>query len=221
MGGMHGFGAIPFLEDNEKALFHHAWEARALAITVAVGGLGQWNLDMSRHSRERLPAQDYLQFGYYERWLAALTNLLVEHQLLNPEELRTGCAQREKNPKIIPLMGERVCAALAKGGPTNRRIRQKPRYTVGSQVRTHSHSPNQSVVGGHTRLPRYAMGCQGTIIRCHGPHVLPDKNAHGLGEAPEHLYTVQFTTQALWGKQCTEKNTFHLDLWESYFEPVK
>ena len=221
MGGMYGFGAIPDREDEETAPFHHSWEVRVLAVTLAAGGLGQWNLDMSRHSRERLPAQDYLTFSYYERWLAALTNLLVKHQLLSPAELRTGQPQPISKPDLTPLLAKNVGAAMAKGGPTKRSIATSPRYAVGDLVKTLTHSPNQRVAGGHTRLPRYAFGCKGCILTHHGAHILPDAHAHDFGESPEHLYTVRFSAQALWGTQSPQKNTIHLDLWESYLEPLK
>ena len=38
----------------------------ALALTVAAGALGKWNIDASRHMRECLPPVDYARFGYYE-----------------------------------------------------------------------------------------------------------------------------------------------------------
>ena len=51
-----------------------------------------------------------------------------------------------------------------------------------------------------------------------GSGVLPDTNAHGLGENPEVLYVVRFTGYELWGEQAEPGTSVHLDLFESYLE---
>ncbi|MDG1430901.1 MAG: nitrile hydratase subunit beta, partial [Paracoccaceae bacterium] len=57
MGGRFGDGAV--IPDAEDApVFSEEWHAKTLAMTLAVGALGQWNLDISRHSRERLSPKD-------------------------------------------------------------------------------------------------------------------------------------------------------------------
>ena len=71
---------------------------------------------------------------------------------------------------------------------------------------------------GHTRLPRYARGKQGTVERVHGAHVLPDSNAHGHGERPEWLYSVRFSGRELWGEAADPTLTVDIDAWESYLE---
>ena len=48
MGGMEGFG--PIVPGANEPVFHHRWEARALALTLAVGAWGRWTLDQSRHA---------------------------------------------------------------------------------------------------------------------------------------------------------------------------
>ena len=45
-------------------------------------------LDISRHYRECLPPKDYINFSYYEKWLAALTNLLIDKKLVSLDELK-------------------------------------------------------------------------------------------------------------------------------------
>ena len=86
MGGMHGFG--PINPDSDEPVFHHEWERRAFAITVAAGFLGKWNLDMSRYARERLEPAEYLSTSYYEHWIHGLELLLVEKGLLTQEEIK-------------------------------------------------------------------------------------------------------------------------------------
>ena len=67
LGGQSGHGRV--VPEPEGELFHAAWEPRVLAVTLAAGALGAWNIDMSRATRETLP--DYARLSYYEIWLAA------------------------------------------------------------------------------------------------------------------------------------------------------
>ena len=41
--------------EPEGELFHAAWEPRVLALTLAMGATGLWNIDTSRAARETLP----------------------------------------------------------------------------------------------------------------------------------------------------------------------
>ena len=74
LGGMHGFGPINPEPEGEEPVFHAAWEKRVFGLTLAVGTLRKWNIDMSRHARERQHPVDYLRHTYYENWLAGLEN---------------------------------------------------------------------------------------------------------------------------------------------------
>jgi nitrile hydratase len=85
MGGMHGMG--PIVREEHEPVFHHEWERRAFAITMAAGFLGEWNIDMSRYAREQMPPAEYLASSYYEHWLWGLERLLVEKGLLTQAEI--------------------------------------------------------------------------------------------------------------------------------------
>jgi hypothetical protein len=91
LGGMHGFGPVD-PEPNEP-VFHHEWERRTFAITLASGFLGGWNIDMSRFAREQMPAAEYLATTYYEHWLFGLERLLVEKGFVKPEEIEARVAE--------------------------------------------------------------------------------------------------------------------------------
>lgn len=211
MGGMHGFGALP-LEENEP-VFHGEWEARALAITLAMAAWGKWNIDASRHAREKLPPADYLRYSYYERWIEALANMMVEHGLVSEEELREGRPAPGSSKAQPPLDPAKAIAALRRGGPAERAVDQAPRFAVGQSVRAINHHPT-----GHTRLPRYARGKRGEIVMHHGAHVFADSNAHFQGETPQHLYAVRFSARELWGPQGRPQDCATLDLWEPHLE---
>lgn len=232
MGGRFGDGPVdPGTPDDP--IYAEDWHARALAVTLAAGALGQWNLDMSRHARERLAPKEYMSFSYYEKWIAALADLLVAQGVLTREDIAAaseaaslppaggGPGRGEAHPLAErTLKAENVAAALAKGSPADRPYDDMPAFTPGQTVRTLRPAANRMVEGGHTRLPAYAAGATGRVLACRGAHVLPDAHAHGLGEAPEPLYTVVFAAGELWAAPENPRDEVTLDLWQSYLEPA-
>ena len=86
VGGQTGFGELR-IETGEPP-FHADWEAHVFALNGALLRRGIYNLDEFRDAVERIPAGDYLAASYYERWLLAITTLLVEKGVATPEELR-------------------------------------------------------------------------------------------------------------------------------------
>jgi nitrile hydratase beta subunit len=213
LGGQMGFG--PVAPEKDEPLYHAAWEPRAMALTIASGAMGHWTIDESRHARESLAPADYYASSYYEIWIKALSVLLERHGFVTGEEMHEG---RPQVPPIAPkrvLKGEMVAAALAKGGPTARPVDGPARFAVGDEVRTIVEHRT-----GHTRLPRYARGKTGRIALVHEGHVFPDTNAHGGGEQPQWLYTVEFTGPELWGRGADPTLSVSIDAWESYLEPA-
>ena len=53
LGGQYGFGRINPEPEISELVFHHDWERKVFAITLACGFLGKWNIDEARHARER------------------------------------------------------------------------------------------------------------------------------------------------------------------------
>ncbi|HJT90006.1 MAG TPA: nitrile hydratase subunit beta [Bryobacteraceae bacterium] len=211
MGGMHGMGPIEY-EKNEP-VFHAPWEARVLAMNLAMGFWRKWNIDASRHGIEQLAPADYLRMSYYEKWLTRLGNLVVKSGLATREEIESGRPAAETARLTPPLTAAMVSAVTAKGGPTSRDVPVAPRFHAGQRVRARNIHPE-----GHTRLPRYARGKLGTIDRDHGVYVFPDTNAHFQGEKPQHVYSVRFAARELWGEQASSRDFVYLDLWEDYLD---
>ncbi|MDQ1077662.1 nitrile hydratase subunit beta [Pseudoroseomonas cervicalis] len=208
LGGMMGFG--PVRPEPEEERFHAAWERRALAVTLAAGALGQWNIDASRHARETLPPGEYLTSSYYEIWIKGLEKLLLQRGLVSAEELAAGRVL-QPGPALSALRAEQVAPVLARGTQYDRPAGAPARFAVGDAVRTRHFNPQH-----HTRLPRYARGRQGVVDRVHGVFVFPDSHAHGQGEAPQWLYTIRFTAAELWGEGADPTLTVSIDAWESY-----
>jgi nitrile hydratase len=211
LGGCAVPGRIEPEPEDER--FHAGWEPRVLALTLAMGATGSWNLDMGRSARETLP--DYAALSYYEIWFEALQKLLLERGLVLPEELRSGqpLGPGPALPRV--LQAQAVSRVLAAGAPTQRPATVPARFAVGDTVRTHAQPAPH-----HTRLPAYARGKVGRIDSVHGMHVFPDANAQGLGEKPQWLYTVAFDGAALWGDEASAGLVVSVDAWESYLEPA-
>lgn len=213
LGGQMGFGPIE-LEENEPN-FHAKWEERAFALTLAMGATGTWNIDTSRFARESLPPPVYLSSSYYKIWTLGLEKLLVNHDLVSEEELRTGVSVTPAKPLNRIVKADEVAGILAMGGPVDRPQQQPARFKVGDRIRTKRMNPEH-----HTRLPRYARDTPGTIETVHGVHVFPDTNSRKLGEQPTWLYGVVFKGTDIWGDESDPKLTVRLDLWEPYLDLV-
>jgi nitrile hydratase len=211
LGGTLGHG--PVVPEPEGEPFHAAWEARALALTLAMGATGAWNIDMSRAARETLP--DYARSSYYRIWFDALERLLAERRLADADEIAAGHALRPAQPVARVLKAADVAAVLARGAPTERPVAAPARFAVGDRVRTRAER-----VDHHTRLPGYTRGRVGTVARVLGGHVYADAHAHGQGEDPQWLYTVAFEAGELWPGADPPGHRVSIDAWEPYLEPA-
>ena len=93
MNGVHDMGGMANLGDlapeADEPVFHHDWEARVHALTVASPTRG--NIDAGRHERELIPGPVYLAMSYYEKWFRSLSSLLMKRGLatITPRRPRT------------------------------------------------------------------------------------------------------------------------------------
>ncbi|MGO4331188.1 nitrile hydratase subunit beta [Cupriavidus sp. 2TAF22] len=213
LGGMQGFG--PVRPEAGEPPFHAEWERRVLALTLAMGATGQWNIDTSRAARESLPPAQYLGSSYYQIWFEGLKALLLKTGLASAEEIASGHCATPPVALARVLAADQVSGALARGSPSARPACGEARFRPGQRVRARMMHPP-----GHTRLPRYCRGRQGEIVAVHGAHVFPDASATGAGEQPQWLYTVRFDAAELWGPDTTASSV-SVDCWEPYLEAVE
>jgi nitrile hydratase beta subunit len=213
LGGMQDMGAVQ-VEKNEP-VFHEPWQARAYAVTRAMGAWRKWNLDASRFQREQIAPVDYFRLSYYERWIVALVELMLKNGMVTAAELQTGKPDPGSVKQTSPLTAEKVAILTSKGVPARRDVAVAARFHAGERVRARNINPV-----GHTRLVRYARGKTGTIHMDHGVFLFPDTNALFLGEKPQHVYSVRFTARELWGEQAVPQDSVYIDMWDDYLEPA-
>ena len=90
-----------------------------------------------------------------------------------------------------------------------------PRFRAGDRIRVRNHNP-----ATHTRLPGYLRGKLGTVEKDYGVFIFPDTHAHGLGEKPQHCYSVRFAARELWGATAPERDTLRVDVFDDYADPA-
>jgi nitrile hydratase len=219
MEGAHDMGGVkwsgPVQPEPNEPMFHAEWARRAFALTLAMGRPGGWNIDMSRFAREDRPPAEYLGKSYYQIWLAGLERLMLERNLIAPDEIEAGKPLHPAKPVAKTLTPDDVAKVLHRGGPTEREAKAPARFAAGDRVHAKMiHPPT------HTRLPRYVRGHVGIVERVLGCHVFPDSNATGAGENPQWLYTVTFDGGELWGEASDPGLKVSVDAWEPYLEPA-
>ncbi len=214
MGGMQGWGKVPY--DPAEPAFKEAWEGRAFAMCLlSMNRLTGRNLDAMRHALEVLPPLQYLQNGYYGRWLLMSEVLLTDSGVIAEGAVEARARKLRGEDVTEPPDPELSKPDYTPTGPGSlRQIEEEPRFKVGQQVRAKDMHPS-----GHTRLPRYVRGRVGTVERLQPAAVLPDTNAHFVAENAQHCYQVSFSSTDLWGSDA-EPFALHIDLFESYLEPA-
>ncbi len=210
MGGMHGMGPIRY-EHNEP-VFHASWEGRMYAMDRAMRAWRKWNVDAWRHDIELLPPVDYLRMSYYEKWLASLESRVVKYGFVTKEELETGKAAAGST-KVTPALTPDMARRINRGIPSSKDPSIAPLFQAGQRVRARNMNPS-----GHTRLPRYARGKTGQIVRDHGVYSFPDTNAQYQGQKRQHVYSVRFAARELWGEQTSPRDFVYIDLWDDYLD---
>jgi nitrile hydratase beta subunit len=208
MGGMQGMGPIQY--EKDEPVFHARWEGRVYAMNRAMGAWRKWNIDAWRHDIELLPPADYLRMSYYEKWFAALEKRVVKYGFVTNEEVENGKAA-SGSAKAIPALTPEMARMADRSIPSNNDRSVAPLFHVGERVRARNLNPS-----GHTRLPRYARGKTGHIVRDRGVYAFPDTSAHFLGDQRQHVYSVRFAARELWGENASPRDSIYLDMWDDY-----
>ncbi|MBE9061385.1 SH3-like domain-containing protein [cf. Phormidesmis sp. LEGE 11477] len=90
-----------------------------------------------------------------------------------------------------------------------------PQFQVGELVRAKVTHPKT-----YTRLPRYVRGKVGNIMKDYGVYVFPDTVGQRLSTKPQHVYSVRFAAQEVWGKEASANDALYVDLFDDHLEKV-
>jgi nitrile hydratase beta subunit len=211
MGGMTGFG--PVEPEADEPVFHGWWEARVFALSQVASRAP--SIDAFRHIAENRQPAEYLALPYYGKWLDELKKGLLASGAVTREELAAGRSAQGYLSKARAMSVDEALADCFARHPYERPAAAPARFAAGDKVMTKNINP-----AGHTRLARYLRHHQGEIVAVHGAHVFPDSNAHGHGEDPHWLYTVEFAARELWGPDADPRDSVTADLWEPYLDAV-
>jgi len=212
LGGMQGFG--PIVPEKNEPVFHAAWEGRLVAIRRALIAASKLPGNL-RPAVESLPAADYLSMSYYERWYAAVVQVLVQNGVATREEIASGKPAKGSVKSVPPLKPAEAAKLPFRVPQVMLKVDVPQHFAAGQKVRARNIHP-----AGHTRLPRYVRGRVGTVERNRGVQAFPDTHVYKRGQNPQYVYSVRFAARELWGEAAPSGDSVYLDLWEDYLEPV-
>ena len=220
MGGMHGFGSIDI--EADEPVFHEEWEGRVYGMVTSIreehdvyGPFG------SRHYIENISPARYLASSYYERWMLALEAALLNKGLLTEEELDARTLQFSEEPtaevpqRNDPNLAERVRQRIYAPQPLVQQAAAAPRFRIGDSIVVRNINPV-----GHTRLPRYVRGKRGVIAHIYRAQGFQDEPTIADG-SPQHVYSVVFGADELWGENAEPNQRLYIDMWECWLEAAQ
>lgn len=202
-GGMDGMGPLP---PDDGLQFHAEWERKVQGLVIGVGRLGFYHSGEFRGTVEDRGNALLLNVNYFERWLFAIEHLVAKYRM----------TEMAPPPGGPPLTRENLPAMLNHPGHFHADLPIEPRFAVGDEVRSRNHHPR-----GHTRLPRYARDKLGIVTRRQGIFYSPEFFTPDGQPETQHVYTVRFAAQTLWGEAVNEADGVYLDLWEGHLLPAE
>lgn len=218
MNGIHDIGGMdnigPVNIEKDEPVFHEAWEKKVFALTLATMAAGVYATDEVRYLTETIPPQDYLTYRYYEKWLYSLELMMLNKNLLTREELESGrVTAPELAVGVEAASLEKIQYGMNHRLPVFVDANAAPKFKAGDVIIAKNIHPLH-----HTRLPRYIRGKRGVIEMAHGSFLLPDANAHGGPDKPQHVYNVKFRARELWGEDAPPNDHVYIDLFDDYMD---
>ena len=152
-------------------MFPEAWERRAFALALLSTRVAGWNLDAFRHALERLSRTDYLDDGYFGRWLNAAELVLTDSAVLAPKAVEARARNLRGKHVVEPPPSQPVRPDYKPSAEDSVRAPDEaPAFAIGERVRVKNMSRT-----GHSRLPRYVRGHTGVVEFVEPPSVLPTR----------------------------------------------
>jgi len=91
----HDMGGLPAGRVEPMEHDYAEWERRVDAMSVLMGQRGV-TVDQRRRNIETLPPEDYDRMTYYERWIVALTQSLIQRGVITTAELARKMVEVER-----------------------------------------------------------------------------------------------------------------------------
>jgi nitrile hydratase len=188
------------------------WEVECHSMFAVLASRGIVGTDELRRSIEALTPAQYDSWSYYEKWSAAMTTLLLEHNVITQHELQ----QSLFGDMIVhdDVVSEDTTTSTTTSTTTPKQTQTC--FDVGDAVRVLPyHNNNNNNIEWrrpHMRTPGYIYGVRGTIERVCGIHGDPSFLAFGVPEPPQvQLYRVRFATKDIWPEQYPNSTKHHHD----------
>ena len=96
--GVHDIGGLPAGPVDRGEHDYAPWEKRVDALLVLLSGKDLVRVDELRRGIESLGADAYDRLGYYERWIASITENLIRRGVISVDELGRKMADIEARP---------------------------------------------------------------------------------------------------------------------------
>ena len=95
--GIHDLGGLPAGQIDLTEHQNDFWEQRVDALMRALGALNPplVRTDELRRAVEGIGAQAYDEMSYYERWISAITEILMEKGIITVDEIGSKIAEIE------------------------------------------------------------------------------------------------------------------------------
>ena len=87
-------------EEHPTTLFEKRVDALVMLLTGPA--VGAFKVDALRRAIEQNTAEDYRRFGYYDKWIRAIRDLLIEQEVLTAAEIDARIAEIRKRRNEVP-----------------------------------------------------------------------------------------------------------------------
>jgi hypothetical protein len=91
----HDMGGLPAGPVERKEHDYALWEKRVDALMVLLGQRQLLRVDELRRNIEALPPDAYDTMSYYERWISAITDTMLQRGVVTTDELGRKMAEIE------------------------------------------------------------------------------------------------------------------------------
>ena len=115
--GSHDVGGLSTEPIERREHAHALWEKRVDALLVVLSGRDHRliRVDELRRGIEQLGAEAYDTLSYYERWIASITNVLIEKGVISVGELARKMEEIEMRCRDAPGQGSGEAGEHPKG----------------------------------------------------------------------------------------------------------